>query len=196
MMTRDETIAPRVYRHMSEHKKLEAKTGAVIAIHPAVLRHGQDQSIESIQKRAGFAPYDLVCWQVWTQASCFTLIILPLRLWYRPLWKRRAIELKHHLRTTMGKRCVIAPASLLDRQPRLQNARLVAACGRAQVSATDRFKLMAKLVECTSLSISDATALVTANDPAAAILNLVAERALALDPDRPIGPHTMITVRC
>lgn len=195
MLTRDETFAPRVYRHMSEHKKLLAKTGAVIAIHRAVLRHAKDESIDSVQKRAGFAPYDLVSWQVWTQTCCFTLIVVPLRLWYRPLWKRRAVELKQYLRT-LGKRCVVAPASILDRQPRLQNARLVAACSGVHVSATDRLKLMAKLVECTSLSIGDATALVTANDPAAAILNLVAERALALDPDRPIGPHTVITVRC
>lgn len=186
---------PRVHRYIAEHKKLTSKVVAVASAHGAVLRHHRDALAEASQSKAGFQPYDLAAWQVWTKGGSFTIIFVPLRLWYRPNWKRRAFELKAYLQGR-GKRCIIAPASFVDRQPRLQNAKLIATCGRVHLTATDTMNILAAMVERNSISIIDATSLIHSSDPAAALLGLVYKGALALDPDKPIGPHTLLRVRC
>lgn len=193
-MFHGEMNTPRVMRHAAEHRKLQSKADQIAHIHPAIIRHSIDHAVTESQGKAGFSPHDLAAIQLWTRTCAFTLILVPLRLWYRPLWRRRALELKRFL-GTCGKRCVVAPASYLDRQPRLQNARLVAASRQARVSATDRMIVMAKLDEAATLSLTDASMLVHAADPAAAVLSLVSQRALSLDPDQTIGPHTVLSMR-
>lgn len=172
-----------------------SKVTAVASAHSSVARHYRDQFVESLQHKAGFEPHDLLAWQIWTAIGSFTIIFVPLRLWYRPIWKRRAMELKGFLRER-GKRCIIAPASFVDRQPRLQNAKLIATCARIHMTATDRLSVLAALVECHSMSIVDAASLIHGSDPAAALLGLVYKGALALDADKPIGPHTLLRARC
>jgi hypothetical protein len=158
------------------------------------LRHAVDYAVAEAQGKAGFLPHDLVGIRVWTKTGAFTVILVPLRLWYRTIWKRRAMELKRYLRA-LGKRCIIAPASYLDRQPRLQNARLIAASRRAEISATDRIVLLAKVDEAIGLSLDQASSCIQAKDPAAAVLYLIAERALCINPDRAIGPNTVLSKR-
>jgi hypothetical protein len=194
-MTDVGSTLPRVYRYVVEHKKLTAKVTAVASAHGSVIRHYRDPLVESLQHKAGFEPHDLVGWQIWTKTGSFTVIFVPLRLWYRSNWKRRALELKCFLRAR-GKRCIISPASFVDRQPRLQNAKFIATCARFHVTATDRLNVLAALDEFHSLSIIEAAGLVHGSDPAAALLGLVHQGALALDPDKPIGPHTLLRVRC
>lgn len=190
-----ETLPPRVIRHVSEHRKLLTKADQIALIHPSVHRHAVDYAAAESIGKAGFLPHDLACIQLWTtRCITFTLILIPLRLYYRPLWRRRAFELKAYLQAT-GKRCILAPASYLDRQPRLQNARLIAASRCERMSASDRITIMARIDEAVHLSLEDASSLSHAKDPTAAVLNLIAERALQIDTDKIIGPHSLLSMR-
>lgn len=186
---------PRVHRYAVEHKKLLSKITAVASAHGSVIRHHRDALVESLQHKAGFETHDLAAWQIWTKGGSFTIIFVPLRLWYRGIWKRRALELKQFLRS-LGKRCIVAPASFVDQQPRLQNAKLIATCGHVHLAASDRMAILAALVESESISITEAAALVHGADPASAVLALVHQGALTLDADKQIGPHTLLRARC
>lgn len=191
----ESALTPRVLRHVTEHKKLQTKAEQVAAIHLGVTRHAIDHAVLELQSKSGFMAHDLFSLRVWTRLTSFTVVFVPMRLWYRPVWRRRAFELKRYLRST-GTQCILAPASYLDREPRLQNARLVAASKRVELSATDRLLLLRKIDETSSLSLAEASACLDAKDPAAAVLHLVAERALSIDPDRMIGPHSIVALRC
>jgi hypothetical protein len=194
VMHQVEPMAPRALRHVSEHKKLLSRASQVAAIHPSIVRHERDVSAEQLLHKAGFEAHDLVALRLRTAHSAFTLLIVPLRLWYRPLWKRRAIELKGYL-CEHGRRSIVVPASYFDHQPRLCNARLIASCANCQPSATDRMAVIAKVIEHNTLSLAEATAVVTAHDPVSVILYMIAERVLTVDPNAAIGPHSPLSVR-
>lgn len=185
--------SPRSLRHQIEHKKLFNAARHVATVCHQVDSCEADERLVDLSARCGFSAYDLVGLRLWAQGYGFTLVLVPLRLWYKPLWFHRAIELRDLIRRK-GQRCIIAPASTVAKQPRLRNARLVAACTGYSVKITDQVLILDRVVEMGGISLQDAASMLEAHDPAGAVLSMVAKRQLFIDATKPIGPHTVLTV--
>lgn len=184
---------PRILRHQIEHKKLIDIARHVAAVCPNVDFCEVDVRAAEQSAKFGFSSHDLVCLRLWVEGAGFTVTFVPLRLWHKPLWFRRAIEFRDGVRRS-GHRCIIAPTSALMKQPRLTNARLVAACVGYTVKISDQVMILNRLVETGGMSLQDAAGLVDARDPAGAVLSMVSKRQLAIDTSKPIGPHSMLTL--
>lgn len=185
--------APRELRHKIENKKLVEMARHVAAICRAIDSCERDYRVSEMAHKAGFTSHDLVGLRIWAEGAGFTAILVPLRFWYRPLWLHRVIELRDIIRRT-GQRCIVAPASVVSKQPRLRNARLVAACNGVAVKISDQVNLLNRIVELGGLSLQDAATLIEARDPAGAVLSMVAKGQLSIESDKPIGPHTWLTL--
>lgn len=182
----------RVLRHQIEHKKLVDIARHVAAVCPFVDSYELDVRAAEQSAKCGFSSHDLVCVRLWVKGAGFTAILVPLRFWYKPLWFNRAVEFRDYLRRA-GHRCLIAPTSVVMKQPRLANARLIASCTGHTVKITDQVTVLDRLVEMGGMSLQDASHFVKARDPAGAILSMVSRRQVAIDISKPIGPHSMLT---
>ena len=85
------------------------------------------------------------------------------------------------------------PASAVMKQPRLNNAKIVAACHGYAVAVSDQVAVLDRLIQMGGLSLQDAASLVDARDPAGAVLSMVSRRQLAVDVSKPIGPNSLLT---
>lgn len=184
---------PRELRHKIENKKLMEMARHVAAICRVIDSCEPDFRVGEMAHKVGFTSHDLVGLRIWTEGAGFTVILVPLRFWYRPIWLHRVIELRNLIRRS-GQRCLVAPASVVSKQPRLRNARLVAACNGVTVKISDQVSLLNRIVEVGGLSLQEAATLIEARDPAGAVLSMVAKRQLSIEADKPIGPHTLVTL--
>ncbi|MET3898007.1 hypothetical protein ABIB57_001953 [Devosia sp. UYZn731] len=190
-MHMDAEATARVRRYQIENKKLTRTACSVAAICPAIERFEIDSRVLALISKTAFASYDLVGLKVRTKMATFTVILVPLRLWYRPMWHRRAIEFRDYMRG-QGIRCLVAPASAATKQPRLRNAQLVAACSGLSVRLTDQVTVVSRALQTGGLTLQDAASLIDNSDPAGAVLSMVSRRLLCLPADKPIGPQTVL----
>jgi hypothetical protein len=97
----------------------------------------------------------------------------------------------------MGRRVVLVPEGAFYREPMMTNALMIAGCAGADVSPSDRLALMAALLEAGgSMPLADAAETVPrSDDPVAAVLSLVAGRAVCLDLSELIGPESRVLSR-
>lgn len=184
--------APRVIRHINEHKKVGEMARQVAAMCPAIERCEPDPRVPELASKAAFEKHDLIGVRIWTPTSSFTLILVPLRLWYKALWFTRAIEFRNYMRR-LGVRCIIAPASCVQQQPRLRNAQMVAACSGLAVRMTDQMNILGQIIERGNITLEEAAGLMQSSDPAGSVLAMVAKRLVSIDCDKPIGPHSLLT---
>lgn len=191
-MFQETETSPRLLRYQIEHKKLATKALSVASVLPGVRRCELDLRIGEMAFRAAFGRHDLVALRIWTPTCVFTLVLVPLRLWYKGLWRGRAIELRDYIRAA-GIRCIVAPSSAVAQQPRLRNAQLINACQGFAVCVSDQVRVVSKIIESGGMSLQDAASMIRASDPAAAILSLVSKKLLIIELDTPIGPHSVLT---
>ncbi len=99
--------------------------------------------------------------------------------------RRRESRANRHL--------VLVGETTIDRQPRLANALLITECAGFLPSASGRLAVIALLAESGATELAALLPLLRRQvDPAASVLALVAAKALAVDLDRPLGPHSLV----
>lgn len=88
---------------------------------------------------------------------------------------------------------VLAATRQLNKQPRLENAQLLQAAARVEITATQRVELELFVTDSGGASLVDCAHQIPDHpDPVGAILGLVTARRLEIDVSQPIGPYSMV----
>ncbi len=176
---------------------LSARLDAALTIAPTVAAFGLDPAVEALMKPLGLQCAGHVIRRVRLHdGRSVTVLALLNEAWVDSNGRTSAVGLKHAARA-MGRRVVLVPEGAFYREPMMTNALMIAGCAGADVSPSDRLALMAALLEAGgSMPLADAAETVPrSDDPVAAVLSLVAGRAVCLDLSELIGPESRVLSR-
>lgn len=191
--SRDDGVE-RILRHRRQATKVRVSLGCLATAAGWILSHERDFVAEQLASDMGYLPHDLIFMRLHLRTCEITAVIVPPRLWYRPDRKGRVLQLKRKLKRA-GLRPTLVPSCYLNRQPQLQNAQLIASTAAVQVTATNRMRVAALLLEDPCSTISDCVQVLPEHpDPFGAVLKLVIEGTVEVDMSKPITPHSMISL--
>lgn len=174
-----------------ENDRLRRCLEALIRANRSVLMLGRNDEIEDLARGLGIADPDYVCFDLRVKRQRASVICVPSRLWVRPAAMSAFFELKA-AGAALGHRIVLVPEQFVRRQPRLDNARMVASTLDVEIDPTDRMNILEFLLEHGGGTLSDVAGLVRHPDPVAAVLHLVTVGALDIDLNAPILPASEV----
>jgi hypothetical protein len=150
-----------------------------------------DRFVTGLATGLGLDADKLVILRVLVRTTPVTLVIVPDALWHGPADHARLLELKDTA-SFADHRCVLVPEGYIQRQPRLSNARLIESSLTKQVTADQRLRLLAFLIEAGPSSLAQCACEIGHPDPASAILQLSAAGIVTVDVRAHIGPGTLV----
>jgi hypothetical protein len=121
------------------------------------------------------------------------LAAIPSRLWH----DSDAMALFRELKAAcaiLGEHVVLVPEGFINRQPRLDNAMLMAGSRHIVVPIGDRMSILEHLLENGSATLSELASGLRHPDPVNAIMAMVTGGLLDMNLDRPIMPTTIVTM--
>ena len=121
------------------------------------------------------------------------LVAIPTRLWH----DNKAMTLFHELKAgcaILGEHVVLVPEGFITRQPRLDNAMLMASARDVVMPISDRMSILEHLMETGSATLSELASGLRHPDPVNAIMGMVTSGLLDMNLDRPIMPNTVVTM--
>jgi len=176
--------------HTLPARRLRRNTLSLVNASPALTILGPDRYVENLAAGLGFREDRLVILRILAHLTPVTLIVVPSEMWGSPQDRLRLLELKADA-AFADHRCILVPEGIIQRQPRLENARLIETSGTS-VNADQRLALMAYLIEAGPSSLLDCAKAIQHDTPAAAILHLSAAGIIVLHADSHIGPDTIV----
>lgn len=175
-------------------RRLRRNAVSLISAHPSMQILCIDRFVTGLATGIGLDPDSLVILRVLVELTPVTLVVVPNPIWTSPGEHARLIELKETA-AFAAHRCVLVPEGFIQRQPRLDNARLIEASGATAVTADQRISLLAYLVSNGTSPLADCAAAIRHDTPAAAVLQMAASGIVTLrDDGRHIGPDTLVAL--
>lgn len=171
---------------------LVERVGCLLAALP-LLVDGHDQDLAQRLAALGLTETGLILRRLRLgDRRRFNLVVLPDAV----RQDSRQLALLTRLRrreNRSGRRLILVGECVIDRQPRLANAQLIAECAGFLPSATGRLAVTAQLTMTGATELAALLPLLRRQvDPAASVLALVAAKTLVVDLDRPLGPHSLV----
>lgn len=180
-------------RHIKRNVRLHKQIRDLVDAHPTSSYVGGNAAIENMAVHLGFEPHDLAIADIRLNGKVITVICVPHRIWNRPYSMGRAIDLRFQARF-VGHSAILVPQAFVDREPRLENSRLLAGTAKVKVDATSRMVILGHLIESGPCCLAELAALVPHTDPFGAVLHLVTTGAVSIQMDRSISPYSMIEI--
>ncbi|ODT67024.1 MAG: hypothetical protein ABS75_25945 [Pelagibacterium sp. SCN 63-23] len=174
-------------------RRLRRNTLSLINAHPAMQILCIDKFVTGLATGLGLETDNLVILRVLVELTPVTLVVIPNSVWASVNDHARLIELKETAAFT-GHRCILVQEGFIQRQPRLDNSRLIEASGAAAVTADQRISLLAYLIANGPSSLADCATAIHHDTPAAAILQMSASGIVTLKCRGHIGPDTTISL--
>lgn len=127
--------------------------------------------------------------------TVFDLVALPREIEDRPT-RLNALRKLRARRIRLGRPLRLIREAVVDREPRLANARLIHDCGRYPPSARAAGRLIRHLVTVGGSDRLGAclAALSGTFDPACGLLTLVGAKVVTVDLERPLGPESRVSL--
>lgn len=174
-------------------RRLRRNAVSLIRAHPLIEILCVDKFVSGLATGLGLDADSLVILRVLVHLTPVTLVIVPNSVWTSPSDHSRLLELKATAAFT-GHRCVLVPEPFIQRQPRLDNARLIEGSGAASVTADQRLSLLAHLISNGPSSLADCAGAIRHDTPAAAVLQMAASGIVTLRCKGHIGLDTVISL--
>jgi hypothetical protein len=112
----------------------------------------------------------------------------------RGVGRENALRLKRDA-ARRGRRLVLMPEKRLGRWPQRDCREIVAEAGHADLTASERVRIMEALLEAGgSAPLGDLARLVRSDDPIASILSLVSRCVVSVDMSKPLNAETQVSV--
>lgn len=181
----------RLKRHRRQMDQLRRAAEALMLSNRDVHHVGPHDEVAELAAELGLQPHEFCSFDVRVAGRRACLVCVPSRLWHKP----EVMEVFHELKVISnlhGYHVILVPESFIRRQPRLDNAFLVAGTADAKVSPTDRMCILAHLIENDSATLYELSGLVRHGDPISCVLHLVTTGALQLDLNSRITPHSLV----
>ncbi len=150
---------------------------------------GPDPVVETFERLYRLDDCGLAILRIRYRGSPLTLIGVSARAWHHHGTWANILGLKRAC-ARAGRRILLIPPRVLERQPRLDCARWVASCAGVPTTSAERDAILAEVNTAAAPSLSGAAAVLKRRDATSAVLSLVARGALAIDLRQPIGPHS------
>ena len=184
----------RATRHKRESQRTRANALLILAADARVLYRGVDHTVASLAASLGFGRSDLIIVRVAACRRAITLIISPRRIWHSTELRKQLLAVRR-LARNIGIRACLVPETQLRKQPRLDNASMIAAASDVTLTLSQRFRVEILLNVCGgSATLSEcAEVLLDHPDPATAVLALVRARRAYLPLHQPLTPDSRIT---
>ncbi|WP_173088685.1 hypothetical protein [Devosia sp. 1635] len=186
----DYDVAHRSVDTSLSYRRLKRNALSIINASPTISLLEPDKVVTGLAAGIGLDTSQLVILRVIVGFSPVTLVIAPTTVWTSPADHLKLLELKNTA-AFIGCRTVLVPEGIIQRQPRLDNSRLIENSG-AHVTADQRIELMAHLIEHGPTALVDLAKSIQHDTPVAAILNLAASGVLIVESGRIIGPYTVV----
>lgn len=180
-------------RQIGRNVRLHEQLRDLVHAHPEAAYIGANGAVEGIAYSLGFAPHDLCVVDVQLAGKVVTLVCVPHQHWNRPASMAKVLDLRFQAKAA-GHLVVLVPQSIVERQPRLGNAEIIARTAKVRVDSASRMIVLAHLIEHGDTSLSELAGLIQHSDPFAAILHLVAVGAVAIDLERAITPSSLVGI--
>jgi hypothetical protein len=174
-------------------RRLRRNAISLIRAHPLIEILCVDKFVCGLATGLGLDADCLVIFRVLVHLMPVTLVIVPNAMWNAPSDHARLLELKSTAAFT-GHRCVLVPEAFIQRQPRLDNSRLIESSGTTSVTADQRLSLLAHLISNGASSLADCAGAISHDTPAAAVLQMAAAGIVTLRGKGHIGPGTLISL--
>jgi hypothetical protein len=171
-------------------RRLRRNAVSLLNANPKTRYLGDDRAVEAMAASRGFLSSELAILRVAIGPERYTLVCAPENVWH--CRKPDLLALKR-LAELVKRHCILVPECAIQRQPRLNTARMIEdACG-VRVTPDQRMALLVHLIENgSSSSMIDCARAVDHPAPFSAILHLVAMGVLRVDPAHEILPETMV----
>jgi hypothetical protein len=147
----------------------------------------------TITAAIGIQDTGVVVREVSYRGKALTIICVPLGTWSSPGEMAMLLHLKTVM-ATLHRRVLLIPESWVRRQPRLDNALMVSGSAGSSMTVSTRMRVLTRLIEEDSASLSELAALVPGDDPVSGILHLVTLGLLEIDLDRSIMPTSLVSL--
>lgn len=189
-------IDQRERRHRREHNQLRERVTALLNIVRRTHVVGTSHHMPALLPIYDFRPFDLLTLEVVHGHLRFELIVGPSRIWYKPAERTKLFQLKFRA-VSDGLRCVVVPAGLFKRQPRLDNSLTIARTLGIGMTMSQRMRVELHLMETGHAELQECAELLGEHsDPFGAVLGLVASGHLELrDLNRPLRPQSELSLR-
>lgn len=179
-------------RRVHRNHRLKRELRDLVNAYTSARFLGSGRFVEDMAAKAGIHSHELCIVDVLLRGATVTIVCVPYGGWTRPEFMERVHALRIGAKA-QGRRVVVVPQGIVDRQPRLGNASIIGVAGkRVTVDATARMTVLAHLVENGDCSLSDLASLLDHPDPYGAILNLISQDVLRIDLRRCISPSSLV----
>jgi hypothetical protein len=121
------------------------------------------------------------------------LAAIPSRLWHDGDAMALLRELKSRCHV-QGENLVLVPERFVLRQPRLDNAVLMAGSRSTAMPTSDRMMVLGHLIEHGSATLMELAAQIRHPDPVTALLGMVSAGLIDMNLDRPILPTSLVSM--
>lgn len=152
---------------------------------------GPDPMVETFERLFRLSDHGLAILRIRYSSRPLTVIGVSAHAWHCPATRASLFGLKRAC-TRVGRRIVLIPPGVLQRQPRLDCARWVASCAGVRTTAAERNAVLIEVKTAATPSLSSAAAVLKRTDATSAVLSLVAQGLLEIDLAQPIGPHSRL----
>lgn len=172
------------------HQRLQKNLSALLGLCAKIQVGDTDPYIEHLMKAYGFRQFELALAGVKVGGRTATLVCAPYLVWTQHA--KRLLAFKHDAQLA-DRKVVLVPESVVQRQPRLNNALMVANASEVHVPPTGRMQILAHLIDNGSRStIRECSTVLDHPDPVAAVFALIASGVLSIDLTRLIVPDSIV----
>jgi hypothetical protein len=171
-------------------RRLRKNAMMLINAHPRTEYVGNDRPVEAMAASKGFLPTELAILRIAIGPERYTLVCVPEHVWH---CRKDALLALKRLADLVDRHCILVPEFVIQRQPRLNTARMIEeACG-VHVTPSQRMALMVHLIEKGSSStMIDCAQTIDHPAPFSAILQMVVIGMLRVDPAIEILADTIV----
>lgn len=178
-------------RHIDRNTRLRQQIVDLVRAHHRSDYVGANAAVEAMAHEAGFEPHDICICNIRIQGRLVTLVCVPHGIWNRPYAMGRVIDLRFRARKA-GHNVVLVPQSVVERQPRSDNAAMLRRLATVRIDSTSRMIVLAHLIENGDCALAELADLIEHPDPFGAVLHLAAVGAISIDINHCITPYTMV----
>ena len=172
------------------YRRLKRNTLSLISASPSIALLEPDKLVSGLAAGVGLDARNLVVLRVIVGVIPVTLLVVPATCWNSPMDRLKLFEVKSAA-AFLGHRAVLVPEGFIQRQPRLNNCRLIEKSD-VHVTADQRVGIMAYLIENGPTALIDLAKAMRHDTPVAGILHLAADGVVEIDSGRTIGPYTTV----
>lgn len=182
--------AQQVFRRIKRNERLHSDIKSLARASGDHDYIGANAPVEAMAARLGFKSFDLAIADI-RCSTIVTFIVVPFAIWQDKVLRGRAIKLRSEAKSA-GHHVILVPQAVLQREPRLSNARLVSRSAKLRLDATGVMSVLGHLVEHGASPVSELAELLTHFDPIGAIFGMLVNGDISIDMSEPITPMTLV----